>query len=1333
MKIERPELLSRLTEFALTGNGVVVGCPGGGKSYSLSELRAHLKARGIPHLILPVERLGEGTETEVRNLLKRDGDFVSLLREVSAQSPTKPAVIIFDGFDAARGETQRAGILRLIRRAVMELKGLWNTVVSVRTFDARKSAQLLELFPDSSRETSELGIRCRHLLIPSLTLPELEQAFQQRPTIGQLYHRGSDDFRELLSVPFSLWLVDRVLGAGVDASELSQVTSEVQLLEMYWKRRVSSPQDADDRRFLLAKATGTMVAKHTLSVRREIIYEPHARNAWEGLLSDEILSESKEGDSLVAFTHNILFDFAVSALLLDRDPIRFAEFVAEEPARPLFLRPSLVYHFTRLWHFDRDCFWRNFWSVVRREEMHLRQIIRLVLPAVIVRELRALADAAPLLQHLAEGDPQGANAAGFLVQALRVLNPKRAEVWAEFVRSLSPYLNQRFAWDAGIIALGWVESKTPANPLVHEACGDFGRRLLDWSWKMRSEPARAWFERLAGLLAIPLVAKTFGSNSKESYQLLAQILDALDEPGFPIDCIFRLTHEVSGLIPQSPELVGIIYERVFGHEEKSSEQTNMGGPVLPLLSNRRQDYDGCQYSLLQSYQLFLEKSPLLAVRSGIRALQAYALRDHLLRSPKPDAAFNDLQQPFVLRERQACYVQDASAIWDEGNYPDQELKLATDLFAWLHRAAGSGDVRLVSNFLDVFTEEAALAFLWKRLMGVGSETPSVLGELLWELCLAKPILIGTDVQYELGRFLEKVAPLLSRDKREKIEREILKLPYSVDPDESIATLQQRRNRLIGCIPPEALVTPEGIELRREMEAQNALEPNRPLLQMSSSWTKVSEDEILREQGANPELPENAALRNLYRRLKEWTEKGRDEAQIDGLLPTAERLRDALLNNPDAEEPVVLSAWTHLFDFGSNALCRTKEVGTYRFALLRDLVLRAVEHPEPEPNPEHDANWRSACWSPAPRNEAAEALPWLSHLQKDERVLSAIRKLALDPVPSVRFLLSHDLWRVGENAPDVMWTLLERLVSQETNAVVLKGVSTSLSHASRWNKPRAFELVKRLLARREDDSNASEGFWNDTACILTDYAVRDREPSAVGILAGWRTEPLRHVNALATSGHRLIGYIRPQQNRASFLQARELLLGHLDAAASGLAELHKSAETSGQKVSPEMWRGLYGLIDESVMRIYFAADIDPNLRQRNEHPLDDTTRPQFFRDALPVLEKVLSFGSQPTTGMLLAPTAHHFMELLNGVLRYDPPLVMRLAAEVVECSKRFNYPLDSMAMKESVALVEAILADYRVHVQDEISLKHLLNLLDAFAEAGWPDALNLVWRLDEIYR
>src|SRR5262249_8990769 len=124
---------------------------------------------------------------------------------------------------------------------------------------------------------------------------------------------------------------------------------------------------------------------------------------------------------------------------------------------------------------------------------------------------------------------------------------------------------------------------------------------------------------------------------------------------------------------------------------------------------------------------------------------------------------------------------------------------------------------------------------------------------------------------------------------------------------------------------------------------------------------------------------------------------------------------------------------------------------------------------------------------------------------------------------------------------------------------------------------------------------------------------------------------------------------------------------------------------------------------------------------------------FFEAAWPILEKILSFGRQPETGVLLAPTAHHFVELLNGVLKYDPARILGVAAEVVTFGSRFHYNLDSLAMGEIVSLVEAILADYREAVQDDVAVKDLLTVLDAFVEAGWPQALGLVWRLDELYR
>jgi hypothetical protein len=401
-------------------------------------------------------------------------------------------------------------------------------------------------------------------------------------------------------------------------------------------------------------------------------------------------------------------------------------------------------------------------------------------------------------------------------------------------------------------------------------------------------------------------------------------------------------------------------------------------------------------------------------------------------------------------------------------------------------------------------------------------------------------------------------------------------------------------------------------------------------------------------------------------------------------------------------------------------------------VLREIVLAAAAQSDPEPDPEHDSNWNSASWSPAPRNEAAQALPWLTHFGQDEQALTAIKKLATDPVPSVRFLLACELWRVREHHPTFMWDLLNEVAAKEPNSTVLQGVTASLWNLMWRDEAKSLALIAKLLERVEEDSDEEERAGTNLVSMVVDYAVHDNNQWAKQKLAEWRTDPLASTAAISVSGRRLIQYINPQHTGSRLECARELLLMQLEAVARALAGMEQAGTTLSPDEKQNKWRALYGVVDNTVTRIYFAADLDPNLRQGKE-PLDDGKREKFFHDCLPLLDKVLSFGKQQGMGMLLAPTAYHFMELLNGVLRYDPPLVLRLAAQVVNCSKPFGYNLDSMAMRETVKLIESILADYRDMIQDESSIRNLLEVLDAFVEAGWPEALNLVWRLDEIYR
>ena len=166
--------------------------------------------------------------------LSYEGDLIERLESVPISD--KKAILIFDAFDAARNEQTRKNFLRLIQRAIHDLKESWNVVVTVRTYDAKKSQELLDLFgnPDDTRYQSD-GILCRHFTIPPFGEDEILQALDQIGCPISIYSEGSDDFKKILANPFNLWLLEKILRnlPNEELSTLSQIHSEVQLFPVY--------------------------------------------------------------------------------------------------------------------------------------------------------------------------------------------------------------------------------------------------------------------------------------------------------------------------------------------------------------------------------------------------------------------------------------------------------------------------------------------------------------------------------------------------------------------------------------------------------------------------------------------------------------------------------------------------------------------------------------------------------------------------------------------------------------------------------------------------------------------------------------------------------------------------------------------------------------------------------------------------------------------------------------------------------------------------------------------------------------------------------------------
>ncbi|MBI2221018.1 MAG: ATP-binding protein, partial [Acidobacteria bacterium] len=409
MEIRRDRLATEFAKFERQGNGVVLGAPGVGKTHLLVTHFRAAHADHRPAYLLSLDKHSVHNDLELQTELGLDRDLIDTLRDDVRATPAAPGLLIIDSYDSLRSEDAQKYVRTLIRRAQNVLQASWRIIVAVRTFDALRSEMLLAMFPPGAPPAPEFqmrGVLCRHFVVPALSDDETLQAVASIPGLDRIFERSSPEFRWLLRTPFNLWLAEKLLGGGVNPDTLSDVSSEVQLLSLFWHQRVASGLMALRRRSVLTELARAMVEAHQLSVRFDAAYKREDDEVWRDLFSAEILTQVGTAGQRVAFAHNILFDFAVSVLLIEDEPAQVAEFLAAEPARPVFLRPSINYYFTRLWAENRGAFWAVSWFLLTSEQVHLRLFGRLIPMAVVVREAVTVDDLDPVFRALAAKEAQ---------------------------------------------------------------------------------------------------------------------------------------------------------------------------------------------------------------------------------------------------------------------------------------------------------------------------------------------------------------------------------------------------------------------------------------------------------------------------------------------------------------------------------------------------------------------------------------------------------------------------------------------------------------------------------------------------------------------------------------------------------------------------------------------------------------------------------------------------------------------------------------------------------------------------------------------------------------
>ncbi len=1350
IEVDRKTVRNNLYDFVSRENGVVIGRPGVGKTHLLKELLQDLRSANIPHLLLSIDLLGDSDPKEWPDGLSFNGDLIEHLKSVPISD--NKAILLFDGFDAARDERKRKNFLILIKRAIQDLEN-WNVAVTVRTYDAKKSQELLDLFGNSDdTDYQTQDISCRHFTIPPFTEDEILQALVQIGCPISIYNNGSDEFKEtVLTNPFNLWLLEKILEnlSDEDLNSLSQIRSEVQLFDQFWQRRIESADNEIDRLSVLEGIVREMVKQRSLRIRQIDVRKSLIQTALDDLFSDEILKRVSSTGQGIAFSHNILFDYAISVLLIDDEPKQLEKFITKDPSRPLFLRPSITYFFTRLWYYkNSESFWDAFWYILRSDQsVSIRLVARLIPPSVIANEAREIEQLKPLIQKIQDMETNAADAITRLFQALQTLQIKREKPWIDFCDQASEYLHIDFAWDLANLTSDILE-KTESSYIVN-TCGYIGRRLLEWVWQEREEKKDEWYNRFGGHWGVSLVAKTYYTNLKASRALLEKALDLTKEDNFPIGFLTRLTANVDNICKYDPEFAIQIYFTTFSHEFKSEGKTRRGSDILPITTYRSQDFRMCQYRLVQHFPKFLQEKPIDATQAAIRSLNYIIAKEHILRFSRKDMTIEELNEPFSFHGKTANFVQDHSHIWDAQNSSGESIEMADAMFDYMAELAKSEDQHnLLDSLLDVFVDHVESAFFWKRLLKTASQFPKVFARRLFELCLAKPILLHLEVSYELSLFLENAASEFARDNRlRQIEERILALPNEAQEQENDEYLIMHRDSLLARIPMELLSSQDAKSIREKMEQENRVPENRPPVSFHFESGTVTEEKWLRDKGVDTTTSENQKLKafsdTLEDFISDWRNKTPTKESTDLIIPKLSEVYVVIGDKTNTDEELINILWRKMTECAAIIGRDTADLDDDSFALCRNILLEGASHRLPDPETESEAQFDSLGYSPYPRHEAAIGLIRLTFDKPDTKMLDAIETLAKDKVPSVRMITAMYLTNIYGKNSDRFWRIINQRSESETNLVVHEALYNALNYIvahKQENENKTVSVMKNLLKHTTSPGGKFGSSDPFISLLMWLVIVRENFWTINFIKETYFSNPIQNSDILTRIvAETMDSYVNPkhmENNEGTKILKRsiEYLNEVISVSINTIKDLRYLLNQNPTEETNEELQNMYRAIDQVISSLYYTFAHDRIETEKQTDVISYDLRCRFYDEVKPLMEQVIGFADDPDTGVMFASTAHDFVKLLTSFLICNPKEVLHLAERVARSSERFGYNLDSLAVEDVVKLVEIVLADYRHVVRDdEDFLKSLLNLLDLFAKTGWSDALKLVWRLDEVFR
>lgn len=1323
--IRRQRLIKSVFEFIQTDNGLLIGNHGYGKSFLLEELQRLCRRQKVPCIIIRIDQLINGEDENIGRELKTGQQWLEAILKQSLPKSNKKGILIFDAFDTAKEAQLKQTILKQIQKSIKTLNPQWNILVSVRSFDAAKSQQLQQMFP---LENMSNNISCRHFEISKLSIEELTEAIKDDKKISQIYKKANHELKELLRIPYFLILLEKSLKQPTNPNikEIIQIETEEQLLSFYWN---TTAKDTTAKDTFLEKLTTLLADRESLNIERSAILNDFNSEIFDDLCSKGIITENSVNGLRIAYTHNILLDYAISRYIIPSEKDELIHLMNKKQKLPFIFPQAFIYFYSRLWKRNPSVFWDHYYYIKEQDSPHFRLFHQTIMNYVAAVLYSTPKDLTPLFQQHQTKEAQG-QIVNKLLEAFRFINKGilRKKDY-DFLLFVSQRMHWVFLWELGQQISTGIRNLKEENiieseqgKLLSEAACNYWEYVLDE--RMNNCSYKELIDRNSQF-GIGNLCAIFNLRKTKVKKLITKTLLLLREEDFPIITFRNLANNITHLFTIDATFAIAIFKKMCYHKEDSKRETFFGSPVISLRSTRNQDYGTIFHMLESEFATWLELDPKSALPLGIELLNKYSTDQHWASYDKSrlPVKINNISGYFTLA---GCYE-------DINDHEEHGMgSFGAHIFEWFTKLANDSEKATLYSLLNIFVQKAHTCNAWRRFIRLIAAHPQLLSVFGYELLINEIVLTSEHTTHEAGALINAVWPYLKMQQKRTIENIILRIKATGQYKKSNQYQLNTINRLLNCIPENKVVL---------AASRNFLKGHKPVKNKPSYRGITAADivprtveEKMQYDGFNPADEKDVKAFAVLNSLKAFSDRIKTkntpvtQKDLKAIFPILEQLFAQVKSAQWSNERIEF-AHDNAINTAISLIVRSKlKLNETHLKLFKNAVLHYLSKPTYQKREYSNGTTATLIFhNQNPRQEAAHAAVSLLCIRSIDGLADKLIELVDDNDPFIRYEVLQGVTWYWHHQRSSFWKIILHRAQVEQDGLCLIGIIKAVFYTNiiKENTASVEKVVRNLLPTFLSLSgNKVSELWQSYVSILLHLKIYYNSATATKIIS-------RNLGNNYMSNRLVITIIKIldphdiQNNKEGYLERYGGLIALLENVVDNRFAILNNKGPAAENLKED-----FEIIDLIVREIYFAIT---GGRGKNRNPNGlDIDRRGFYKSMKPVLSKVVENSSTLFTGFIVASTAYNFTQLLNFVFEFDPEYVLHLAFRIVNYASKAGFTYDQMTLTEIIKLTERVLTDYPTLLNKGENFNNLIAILDQFVNSGWTEALELTWRLKEAF-